>query len=117
MIVKKYGKQVFVTKETSNEALERLGQIYGADNIHVRDFYNREYLVFARNKETGEYEEHPTSITFQQERELNRSEIRRSKAMLKRDKYGEQKTNAESRTKHMRTPRERKLAIARRKQR
>lgn len=82
--------------ENHVETLEKLKETYGEENILFRSFYIKEYDVDGRR----------VKVPMFGDNKINRSERRQRRRMRNRINYGEQKTNEEARTKHMKTRRE-----------
>lgn len=95
--------------ESELEEIETLKQRYPG-RVIFRDFYMKHRLIMTN----GEEREVVTPF-YTAEGALNRREIRRQHYILRDPLFGESKTNAQARTKHMRTKRERKLEKARKK--
>lgn len=102
MLVHKSNGIVFVAEDPEDgvdeEQLQELNDRYGESNVVVRPYYVKEYAV-VRNGE----EQTVKVPYFSQSGALNRHEIRSQHKMLKNPLHGIQKTNAQARTKHMRT--------------
>lgn len=103
MLVHKHRGLVFVVgynekNESDKVQLESLVKTYGDDRVLHRDFYTKVYKI---REDSGKIQRVP--MIMMADNNINRSQRREQLRTMKRTKYGEQKTNDEARTKHMKT--------------
>lgn len=102
MLIHKSNGVVFVAKDPTEkmdaDELERLYKVYGEKNVLIRDYYVKKYAVVRNGKE-----QEIAIPYYSQSGALNRKEVRSQYKEAKNPLKGIQKTNAQARTKHMRT--------------